>query len=87
MLLETLVVVLINQQIYTSRDIEELKVFLPHINLIIIFLSGLVLISIKKLEDNAKKTIEANLLKAHLSQVEDLLKALQIQKHEHSRHI
>jgi len=87
MLLETLFIVLLNQQIYLSKDIGTLKAFLPYANLIVLLLSFLIIFSIKELEKNAKKVMESDLLKTHLLQVEDLLNALQIQKHEHNRHI
>lgn len=87
MLLETLFIILINQQIYLSKNIDDLKTFLRYTNLIILILSGLIIYSIKGLEENAKKVMEFNLLKTHLLQVEDLINTLQTQKHEHSRHI
>ncbi|MDF9409470.1 ATP-binding protein [Pelotomaculum isophthalicicum JI] len=86
-LLNTLFNVLINQEIYLSKDIHDLKAFLPFINLAVLLLSGLVVFSIKSLEENTKKIVELNLLKTHLSQVENLINTLQVQKHEHSRHI
>lgn len=86
-LLETLFIVLINQQMYLIKDISDIKAILPFVNLVVLVLSGLVVFSIKGLEENTKKVMEFNLLKAHLLQVEDLLNTLQAQKHEHSRHI
>jgi len=87
MLLETLLIVLINQQIYLNKDINDLKAFLPFVNLAVLVLSGLVVFSIKGLEENTRKVMEINLLKAHFLQVEELLNSLQAKKHEHSRHI
>jgi len=86
-LLETLFIILINQQVYLVKDISDIKAILPFVNLAVLVLSGFVVYSIKGLEENAKKVMELNLLKAHLLQVEDLSKTLQTQKHEHSRHI
>ncbi|ACV63540.1 signal transduction histidine kinase regulating citrate/malate metabolism [Desulfofarcimen acetoxidans DSM 771] len=86
-LMETLLIVLMNQQIFLSKDINDLKMFLPFLNLVDLILSGLVIFSIKGLEENTKKVMEFNLLKSHLLQVEELLNILQTQKHEHSRHI
>jgi len=86
-LFEAWFISLINQQIYLAGDINDLKVFLPIINLVVLALSVLVIISIKGFEENTKKLTELNLLKAHLLQVEDMLSALHAQKHEHSRHI
>lgn len=86
-LLETLFIVLIIQQIYLSKDINDLKAFLPLVNLVVLVFSGLVVFSLKGLEENTRKELELNLLKTHLLQVRDLLNTLQTQKHEHSRHI
>ncbi|WP_449240400.1 sensor histidine kinase [Desulfoscipio gibsoniae] len=87
MLTETIFIILINQQIYLSQEINDLKAFLLYANLIVLILSGIIFFSIKRLEEDAKKITESNVLKAHLIQVEDLLKVMQVQKHEHSRHI
>ncbi|WP_207640980.1 sensor histidine kinase [Desulfofalx alkaliphila] len=70
-----------------SEDIAVLKSFLPLINIVVVILSGLVVFSIKGIEENAKKVLEVRLLKTHLQQIENLLKVLQTQKHEHTRHI
>lgn len=86
-LLEAWFIVLVNHQIYLAHNVEDLKRFLPFINLVVLALSVLVVFSIKRLEEGARKLIELNLLKTHLLQVEDMLGASQNQKHEHSRHI
>lgn len=86
-LLETLFIVIINLIIYYSKDINDSKAFLPFVNITVFVLSGLVVFSIKGLEENTKKAMEFNLLKVHLLQVEELLNTLRVQKHEHSRHI
>ena len=86
-LLEAWFIVLVNHQIYLAHDVEDLKGFLPFINLVVLALSVLVVFSIRRLEEGARKLIELNLLKTHLLQVEDVLGASQTQKHEHSRHI
>ncbi|NLC07517.1 MAG: GHKL domain-containing protein [Syntrophomonadaceae bacterium] len=86
-LIETLFIVLMNQQIYLAHDITNLKVLLPLANVLVVFMGGLALFSIKGIERNVKKRVEVNLLKAHLQQVEGLLNSLQSQKHEHARHI
>lgn len=86
-LLNTFFIMLINQEIYLSENINDLKPFLPFINLVVFLLCGLAIFSIKTLEENTKKVIELNLFKTHLSQVEELLNVLQTQKHEHSRHM
>jgi len=61
-LLETLFIVLVNQQIYLIKDIDDLKALLPYVNLVVLVLSGLVVFSIRRLEENANKVMELNLL-------------------------
>jgi sensor histidine kinase regulating citrate/malate metabolism len=86
-LVETMVILIINLQIYVSEDINTFKNFLPFLNILILALSLLVIFSIKGIENNAKKDYEVKILKSHLQQIENLLKVLQTQKHEHTRHI
>ncbi|TEB05793.1 Sensor histidine kinase CitA [Pelotomaculum schinkii] len=86
-LLEAWFIVMINQQIYLANGIDDLKGFLPFVNLVVLALSVLAVFSIKRLEEGTRKLIELNLLKTHLLHVEDILSASQAQKHEHSRHI
>ena len=86
-LIETLVIVLVNMHIYIAQDVNSLKIFLPIANAFVLIMSGLVLLSIKRLEKTVKKKVELSLLKEHLQQIEGLLNTLQIQKHEHARHI
>lgn len=86
-LIQSLLIVLINQIIFISENLEALKKFLPLINLIILVLTVLVIFSIKETERSIKREVEMKLLKTHLKQIEDLVTVLQVQKHEHARHI
>ena len=86
-LIQSLLIVLINQIIFISENLEALKKFLPLINLIILVLTVLVIFSIKETERSIKREVEMELLKTHLKQIEDLVTVLQVQKHEHARHI
>lgn len=86
-LIETLFIVLMNQQIYIAQDVNNLKIFLPIANVFVLIMGGLALFSIKGVEKSVKKKVEINLLKEHLQQIEGLLNSLQSQKHEHARHI
>ncbi len=86
-LIQSLLIVLINQIIFISENLEALKKFLPLINLIILVLTILVIFSIKETERSIKREVEMELLKTHLKQIEDLVTVLQVQKHEHARHI
>ena len=86
-LIEALFIVLLNQHIYIAQDVNSLKRFMPIANGFVLIMSGLALFSIKGIEKTVKKKVELNLLKEHLQQIEGLLNTLQIQKHEHARHI
>lgn len=86
-LVQTIFILIMNHLIYISEDINFLKNFLPLTTCIVVILSGLVVFSIKGIEENAKKIYEVKILKSHLQQIENLLKVLQTQKHEHTRHI
>ncbi len=86
-LVQSLLIVILNQIIFVSDDLITLKKLAPLVNLIVLILTILVLHSIKEIEGNAKKTIEMELLKTHLKQIEDLITTLQIQKHEYARHV
>lgn len=84
---ETLFIVIIALHIFTTPDISHLKKFLPLANVIIVILSVLVLISIRQIEASSKKEAESQLLKEHLLNVKDLINSLNIECHEHIRHI
>ncbi|MEG6615969.1 GHKL domain-containing protein [Peptococcaceae bacterium 1198_IL3148] len=86
-LVETMFIIIINQQIYIYQDIDRMKPYLPLVNILVFVLSALVIFCIKKIEQNAKKDYEVKILKSHLDQVENLSKILQTQRHEHTRHI
>ncbi len=86
-LIETLFIVLLNLHIYVAQNVNSLKIFLPIANVFVLIMSGLALYSIKGIEKTVKKKVELNLLKEHLQQIEGLMNTLQIQKHEHARHI
>ncbi|MBO8158944.1 ATP-binding protein [Thermosyntropha sp.] len=86
-LVQTLILLLISNQILTSDNLTNLKDSIPYINLVIVGLSILSIISIKNIDKNARYKIKAMMLKSTLTQVEELLRALQMQRHEYARHI
>ncbi len=86
-LIQSLLIILINQIVFVSDNLDILKRLLLPANLIILILTVLVVSSIKEIEDNTKRKIEMKLLKTHLKQIEDLVTTLQVQKHEYARHI
>ncbi len=86
-LLQTLIIILINNNIVTSTNLESLQSKMPYLNFFVLAISILNIVAIKKVEENAKYKMKALLFKKHLEQVETLLKSLRIQKHEYSRHM
>ena len=86
-LLETLFICIFNVKITLSQDINALKNFVPFANLIIVLLSGFALVSIRQLGDYTRRQTESRLLRDHLQHVEDLVNSLDIQRHEHTRHL
>ncbi|MEW6622632.1 MAG: ATP-binding protein [Bacillota bacterium] len=85
--IQALLFILVNHYIFILDDFNALKSLLPFINLLMLFLLIFLFISTKKLETTTKRQIEANLLKEHLKQLENVLETMQIQKHEHTKHI
>jgi sensor histidine kinase regulating citrate/malate metabolism len=86
-LLQTLIIILINNNIVTSTNLESLQGKMPYLNFFVLVISILNIVAIKKVEENAKYKMKALLFKNHLEQVETLLKSLKIQKHEYARHM
>jgi two-component system sensor histidine kinase AgrC len=86
-LIQTFFLALINVQVSVSTNLDVIRDFLPLANLTLLILSGLSIVSIKQIEEQACLQAERYLLKEHLRQVEGLLNTLKVQKHEHIRHI
>lgn len=86
-LAQALLIILINQIIFVSENLDTLKRFLPLVNLIILILTVLVLFSIKEIGNSIKRETETNLFKSHLKQIEELVTTLRVQKHEYAKHI
>ena len=86
-LIQVLFIAIINIQISIMSDFKNLREFLPLANLSILLLSGLAIVSIKRIEQQAIIQAETKLLKEHLWQVEELMSSLKTQTHEHIRHI
>ncbi|MFZ7103428.1 MAG: sensor histidine kinase [Peptococcaceae bacterium] len=86
-LMQTFLIIVMNHYIYILDNPAALKMLLPFINLLMILLISFLLISIKKLENNARRKVEINLLRDHLKQIESLLFSMQTQKHDHTKHI
>lgn len=86
-LMETLFIAVFNQKLLITNDLQNLKSYLPFANVVAVVLAVLALFSIKELEGKTRRETEMQVLKTNLEQVADLLNSLQIQKHEHTRHI
>jgi two-component system sensor histidine kinase AgrC len=86
-LMETLFIAVFNQKLLISNDLQSLKSYLPFANVVAVVLAVLALFSIKEMEGKTRRETEMQVLKSNLAQVEDLLNSLQLQKHEHTRHI
>lgn len=79
--------IFINQFIYAIETLGKIKSVLLFVDLIILTLTVSVLYVIRGLGDEIRKKTEINFLKLHLDQVEKLILTLQMQQHEHTRHI
>lgn len=86
-LLETLFIAIFNQELLISNDLQSIKSYLPFANAAAVILATLALFSIREIERKARQETEVQVLKSNLDQVESLLNSLQVQKHEHTRHI
>lgn len=86
-LIQAFFFIIVNHYIYILDDVDSLKPLLPFINILMVVLLIFIFRSIKKLESTARKRLEANLLKEHLNQIENLLKTMQTQKHDHTKHM
>ena len=86
-IIQTLIVVLINQNILLAHNIETLKSILPVVNVVTFLLACGVLYLIKQLGDFNRKEIELKLMHNHLNQIEKMHQVQQIKSHEHARHL
>lgn len=86
-LLQTIFMVFVNNNILTSNDLSVLKDKLPYINIGVIVLCVLNIAAIKNIEIHANYRSQALLLKNHLKQIESLVLTSQSQRHEYARHI
>jgi two-component system sensor histidine kinase AgrC len=86
-LFQTLLIAIINIRILITDDIAIMKGFLPFANAVLLVSSIFVIWSIRQVGESRKKEIESHLLYEHLKNVEDLVKSLHTQHHEHTRHI
>jgi sensor histidine kinase regulating citrate/malate metabolism len=74
-------------EVSTVDNTEALKVALEFVAVINIVVALLAVFSINQVMVNARKGIEANLLKVHLANVDQLIATLQAERHEYTRHV
>ncbi len=86
-LLQSFLLVLIGAALLVNQQRFNIAVIVPWANMAILLVALLSIAAIKQLEENSRNSQRVQLLKSHLQQVELLLKVLQSQKHEYSRHI
>lgn len=84
---QTLVAVVMSHVIRASDGINIVKVWLPFWEVLILVLALLSIASINNIYNNARESIKTSLIKDHLRQVETLMRVLQSEKHEFSRHL
>ena len=86
-LLQALIIILINNSIVTSTNLETLQASIPFLNFFILAIGILNIAAIKKIEENAQYKAQVLLFKNHLNQVDTLLESLRTQKHEYVQHV
>jgi sensor histidine kinase regulating citrate/malate metabolism len=86
-LLQTLLVITINTEIIVVENLGYLKQAIPFINLIILIMCVISLISVKNIGRHRVYRTKALMMKNHLTQVEELIRTLQAERHEYSKHM
>jgi len=87
LLLQIIFLALINIEMCIQPNVAQLKPFLTFANMVLIVLSLLVIVSIRHIFNNYRQQIEDNLLKVHLTEVQQLLAALQEEKYNTRKHL
>jgi len=86
-LIQTLLVITINNEIITIDNLAGLKQVIPFINLIIVGMCIVSLASIQSVGKYREQRFKALMMKIHLLQVEQLIITLQGERHEYARHL
>ncbi|MDD2587190.1 MAG: hypothetical protein PHT79_10620 [Syntrophomonadaceae bacterium] len=86
-LIQTLLVITINNEIITIDNLAGLKQVIPFINLIIVGMCIVSLASIQSVGKYREHRFKALMMKIHLVQVEQLIITLQGERHEYARHL
>ena len=87
LLLETTFIGITNIFLNVSQDIASLRIFAPFANIMLFVLSIFVILSVNQTIKNTRLDLESRLLKIHLRQMEDMVKALHVHNQEHIQHL
>ncbi len=84
LLLETFFLCLITVFISSSEDISNIRAFAPFANAMMLVITAFAIISISHTLMNVRKELESRLLKSHLQQMDDMVKALYTHHREYT---
>ncbi|WP_054696735.1 sensor histidine kinase [Syntrophomonas palmitatica] len=85
--LQTLYLGIVNTYLYTNHNVNQFKTFLICSNFIICGLSLMVIISIKQVFKNYRTQMEVDLLKGHVSEINNLVSVLNKERFEYTQSI
>ncbi len=86
-LLQALLIITINTEITAMANLEYLQKAVPFLNMIIVIMCVVSLASIKNVGKSREYKVKAMMMKDHLIEVEELIKTLQGERHEYTRHL
>lgn len=84
LLLETLFLCLMTILISNSQDMSNIRAFAPFADVMMLVITAFAIISISQTLMNVRKELEGRLLKSHLQQMDDMVKALHIHHREYT---
>ncbi|MDD2586785.1 MAG: GHKL domain-containing protein [Syntrophomonadaceae bacterium] len=87
LLIQTLFIIIMNNAVLSTVEIETLKKFIPWVNLLVLAFAILNILSLKRMEEAAENRTREKLLLGHVRNVESLNNTLQLRQHEYSRHL
>lgn len=87
LLLETAFLGLMTIVVGTSKDINNIKAFVPLANGMMLVITAFAILSISQTLMNIRKELEGRLLKSHLHQMNDMVNALHIYHRECTGHM
>lgn len=87
LLLETLFLCMMTVIISNSTDINSIRRFISFAQVMMLFITGFAILSISQTLMNVRKELEGRLLKSHLQQIDDMVKAFHIHQRECTGHM